>query len=200
MRSVNAYSSELFHKHRDNRASVVTLKSAAWRVWVNSTGSHPTTYNKRWTICNPLVPCSAASHKHEHGFVLFVVVIFWWTPDGTMRSVNAYSSELFHKHRDNRASVVTLKSAAWRVWVNSTGSHPTTYNKRWTICNPLVPCSAASVLKFHSSYVPHMMTSPNGKIFRVTGHLCGEFTCHRWIPHTKASDAEFWCFLWSAPE
>ena len=21
----------------------------------------------------------------------------------------------------------------------------------------------------------------------------------RWIPHTKASDAEFWCFLWSAP-
>ena len=25
---------------------------------------------------------------------------------------------------------------------------------------------------------------------RVTGHLCGEFTGHRWIPHTKASDAE----------
>ena len=21
-----------------------------------------------------------------------------------------------------------------------------------------------------------------------------------WIPHTKASDAELWCFLWSAPE
>ena len=39
----------------------------------------------------------------------------------------------------------------------------------------------------------------NGNIFRVTGHLCGEFTGHRWIPHTKASDAELWCFLWSAP-
>ena len=25
-------------------------------------------------------------------------------------------------------------------------------------------------------------------------------TGHRWIPHTKASDAELWCFLWSAPE
>ena len=24
-----------------------------------------------------------------------------------------------------------------------------------------------------------MMTSPNGDIFRVTGYLCGEFTCHR---------------------
>ena len=45
-----------------------------------------------------------------------------------------------------------------------------------------------------------MMTSSNGNIFRVTGHLCGEFTGPRWIPHTKASDAELWCSLWSAPE
>ena len=45
-----------------------------------------------------------------------------------------------------------------------------------------------------------MMTSSNGNIFRVTGHLCGEFTGPRWIPRTKASDAELWCFLWSAPE
>ena len=35
-----------------------------------------------------------------------------------------------------------------------------------------------------------MMTSSNGNIFRATGHLCGEFTGHRWIPRTKASDAE----------
>ena len=28
------------------------------------------------------------------------------------------------------------------------------------------------------------MTSSNGNIFRITGHLCGEFTGHRWIPHT----------------
>ena len=44
-----------------------------------------------------------------------------------------------------------------------------------------------------------MMTSSNGNIFRVTGPLCGEFTGHRWIPLTKASDAELWRFLWSAP-
>ena len=31
--------------------------------------------------------------------------------------------------------------------------------------------------------------------------LCGEFTCQRWIPVTKASDAEpLLYFLWSAPE
>ena len=45
-----------------------------------------------------------------------------------------------------------------------------------------------------------MMTSSNGNIFRVTGHLCGEFTGPRWIPRIKASDAEFWCFPWSASE
>ena len=44
-----------------------------------------------------------------------------------------------------------------------------------------------------------MMTSSNGNIFRVTGHLCGEFTGPRWIPRTKASDAKLLCFLWSAP-
>ena len=40
-----------------------------------------------------------------------------------------------------------------------------------------------------------MMTSSNGNIFLVTGHFCGEFTGHRWIPRTKASAAELWCFL-----
>ena len=45
-----------------------------------------------------------------------------------------------------------------------------------------------------------MMTSSNENIFRVTGPSWGESTGHRWIPFTKASDAAFWCFLWSAPE
>ena len=34
----------------------------------------------------------------------------------------------------------------------------------------------------------------------VIGPLCKEFTGHRWIPITKASDAELWYFLWCAPE
>ena len=44
------------------------------------------------------------------------------------------------------------------------------------------------------------MTSSNGNIIRFTDPLWGEFTDHRLIPFTKASDAELWCFLWSAPE
>ena len=41
------------------------------------------------------------------------------------------------------------------------------------------------------------VTSSHGNIFRVTGPLCGEFTGDRWIPLTKASDAdaELWFFF-----
>ena len=57
---------------------------------------------------------------------------------------------------------------------------------------------------YHQRFLFHhaniMMTSPSGKFFHVTAPLCGEFAGHGWIPLTKASDAELWCFLWSAPE
>ena len=59
----------------------------------------------------------------------------------------------------------------------------------------IIPCGWAWNLELEN-----MMTSSNGNIFRVTGHLRGDFTGPRWIPHTKASDAKFWCFLWSASE
>ena len=39
-----------------------------------------------------------------------------------------------------------------------------------------------------------MMTSSNGNICRVTAPLYGEFTVHRWIPLTRAGDAELWFF------
>ena len=44
------------------------------------------------------------------------------------------------------------------------------------------------------------MTSSNGNIFRVTGHLCGKFTGPRLITRTKASDAEFDGFFLSVLE
>ena len=70
----------------------------------------------------------------------------------------------------------------------------------------LVFCHTGSWLSFDTRRaceplgMRRIMTSSNGSIIRVTGPLCGEFTGHRWIPNTKASDAELWCFLWSAPE
>ena len=53
---------------------------------------------------------------------------------------------------------------------------------------------------YETSAILGMMTSSDRNIFRVIGHLCGEFIGRRWIPRTKASDAELWCFLLSAPE
>ena len=52
----------------------------------------------------------------------------------------------------------------------------------------------------HPAEYPIMMTSSDGNILRVTGPVCGEFSGHRWIPLTKASDADLWCFLWFAPK
>ena len=51
-----------------------------------------------------------------------------------------------------------------------------------------------------SMIIKVIMTSSNGNIFRITGHMCRELTGHRWIPLTKASGTELWCFLWSTPE
>ena len=42
--------------------------------------------------------------------------------------------------------------------------------------------------------------SSSGNIFYVTGPLWGESSGYQWIPHTKASDVELWCFLWSVHE
>ena len=63
--------------------------------------------------------------------------------------------------------------------------------------NPLIPypvgiwCGTVSIrweLPIRGSAL-----SSNGNIFHVTGPLWGECTDHRWIPLTKASDAELSC-------
>ena len=64
-----------------------------------------------------------------------------------------------------------------------------------SVCHQKTECSLIHICSWQG-----MMTSSKGFIFRVTGPLCGEFAGHRWIPLTKASDTELWCFIWSAPE
>ena len=80
------------------------------------------------------------------------------------------------------------------------------YETPWCSCDITAVHAVLTYFKYSNFAIPHyspscrMMTSSNGNIFPVTGLLCGEFTGHQWIPRTKASDAELWCFLWSAPE
>ena len=84
------------------------------------------------------------------------------------------------------------------VWAQPKGDDVTMW-RRLSLGEPIprrIPATKPSTAKQRAYSI--MITSSNGNIFRVTGHLCGEFTGPRWIPRTKASDAELWCFLWSA--
>ena len=68
---------------------------------------------------------------------------------------------------------------------------------KWVAAKKIPPLS----LKYKhgcltSSWWHHQMETFSA----LLGHLCREFTGHRWIPLTKASDKELWCFLWSVPE
>ena len=91
--------------------------------------------------------------------------------------------------------VITAPHCTW---------NPHTWTDSWnraqimhcSLSSDQAPHWDASVLTTQRS----IMVSLNGILCRVTRHLCGEFTGHRWIPLSKASDAELWSFLWSAPE
>ena len=67
------------------------------------------------------------------------------------------------------------------------------------MCQKMTPSNIHT--KYMAFYAPSAVNKHNEVIkwkhFHVTGHLCGEFIVHRWIPCKKASDTELWCFLWS---
>ena len=73
--------------------------------------------------------------------------------------------------------------------------HRNMYCSRRLLCEPYIyiymPKPLYQPFSWYFSHI--MMTSSNGNIFRITGPLCREFTGHRWIPRTKASDGELWC-------
>ena len=145
----------------------------------------------------------------------FVVVIHWLN--------FPYPSGLLHWHCGNLTIAPVPAKQPWWIWINTsykfimndcitTTKQSTTkpyayflgytvgqtwYSGRHPISRTHGQAMGISLVTW---WCHHMMTSSNGSIFRVTGHLCGEFTGPRWIPHTKASDAELWCLLWSAPE
>ena len=50
-------------------------------------------------------------------------------------------------------------------------------------------------MRLASVDVADMMMSSNGHIFRVGGHLCGEFTGHRWIPAQRQVTRSFDVFF-----
>ena len=57
--------------------------------------------------------------------------------------------------------------------------------------SPWISTTEERVDRMRSRERLHMMTSSNGNIFRVTAHLCGEFTGLRWIPAQRPVTRSF---------
>ena len=57
------------------------------------------------------------------------------------------------------------------------------------------PRRKQSMHYFAVTPVLYMMTSSNGNNFGVTGHSCGEFTSHRWIPPQRPVTRSFDIFF-----
>ena len=114
-------------------------------------------------------------------------------------SVNRHT-ERFGRHSPSHQQLINLLANIIRYRV--------IFMKKIRVCLCFVVVLHGSISSIHFRITPlqlghipwYIMTSSNGDIFRVTGPLCREFTGHRWIPRTKASEAELWCFIWSAPE
>ena len=115
------------------------------------------------------------------------------------KSTSWYSSSISHKICKTFMLCFILLWLYQQFSVDSWDTFTHSLQVYFTVTGAImsVPLTDMVYLRLWLVYVSIMMTSSNGSISRVTGHLCGEFTGPRWIPHTKASDAELWCFLWS---
>ena len=125
---------------------------------------------------------------------------YWLSPFNQFRMLTDLLVIAFQWSPTGPSSFATLTIRSWNVWVKTTPSPNVPCPGWWTKTTLNAVMSSSITLNAVSSKGLLMMTSSNGSIFHVTGPLCGEFTGDRWIPRTKASAAELWCFLWSAPE
>ena len=105
------------------------------------------------------------------------------------------------------ASVVQIIESFWNLtcgWAAEPWKNMSKIQRGQTILNinlvtlrdiTIKPCIIYWIVLVHSWWRHQMET------FSVLLALfCGEFADHLWISRTKSSDAELWCFLWSAPE
>ena len=114
---------------------------------------------------------------------------------------------LFERHRQNLRTksciFTTLLEIVWEMFIRLETSNASSVSPHNDVdgsnqCKQgatRLPLNHATHLKRNASWWRHQMET-----FSTLLAMCGEFTGPRWIPCTKASDTELWCFLWSAPE
>ena len=97
-----------------------------------------------------------------------------------------------------RGALMSHLDCAWtNSWANKGDAGD--LGRHCAQCDVTVMCRGTWVVVYMCSAANDicrpMMTSSNGHIFRNTGHLCGEFTGPRWIPHTKQVTRSFDVFF-----
>ena len=92
-----------------------------------------------------------------------------------------------------------FEALSWSLWRHCNGLTDRSISELdhyWFFC--IINTNPQSAPEVHKIHI-HMMTSSNGKNFPRNWPFVRGIHRSRWIPHTKASDAELWCFLWCAP-
>ena len=156
-----------------------------------------------------LIQCITKPGHESKKFLTFSLILNWCVYLQAWH-INAITVlQMFYQNAGKLHQSNTKSSSIWIMQVKWTESfvlrcfihsQHCTLVQHWTNIHNCLGCMSYITFNFCPVSRVIMMTSSNGNIFRITGPLCGEFTGLRWIPRTKASDAELWCFLWSASE
>ena len=100
-----------------------------------------------------------------------------------------------------RSAFAVLHLGCANVYVRASNLAPVYRSNEMKYSAYTTPCGLLSIW---ATLRIHIFIMTSSTFSAVTGPLWGEFAGHRRIPLTKAltraSDAELWCFLWSALE
>ena len=128
-----------------------------------------------------------------------------------VRRIHKPSVDSAHKGQWRGTSIFSLIGAWTNGWVNNrnTGDlrcHRAHYDVTVIYCNK--SNKHINQWKLLFTHLPHRWRSSCSPFIHDDVIKWKHFPrywpfvrgIHQWIPHTKASDAELWCLLWSAPE
>ena len=163
-----------------------------------SPGTRVTVTSTERTLVLVMAAMMAGTPHYHHNDVRMSAMASQITGVSIVCSTNCYGAD----QRKHQSSVSLAFVKGIHQWpVDSLHNEPVT--RMFSFDDVIMIPNTYRIMLFLPMALAHkevMITSSNGNIFRVTDPLSGEFTGHRWIPHTKASDAELWYFLWTAPE
>ena len=128
--------------------------------------------------------------QHERGLSFLMRPTFMW--------INTQYNYIFLCHASAIIStidpVLIIKIGWWYTGIGRTSSE-------WYVVNVIKEmCHILEFVDYIEQYNTHYDVINWIYLSRYWPFVRGKFTGHRWIPLTKAHDAELWRFLWSAPE